>query len=121
MALRPLDFSCRQDLCAIDSVTSGHTCTSNTWIESQQPLIFLEPSPTEKEVQQPQYQSAAPTLLDENNPSKAMVQIPEINTRDTPLVVELAVRVESLIGLDFQLTEAWRWRGSILKGRLVGV
>ena len=29
-ALRPLDFS----------------CTSTTWMESQQPLIFFEPSPT---------------------------------------------------------------------------
>ena len=102
-------------------MASGRTCTSKTWIESQQPLIFLEPSPTGPKINSNAQHHIKLTLLDENNACKAVVQVPEINARDTALVIELAISVEGLVCLDFQLAEAWRWRGAILKGWLVGV
>ena len=100
MALRPLLFS----------------WTSNTWIESQQPLIFFDPSPTiqprrlatvvqrggvksrsgamaadsRRELDRPGQR----TLLDEDNAREPVVQVPQVDGRDTAFVVHLAVSVK---------------------------
>lgn len=43
------------------------------------------------------------TLLQQHNARKSIVQVPEVHRRHTALVVQLAVDVERLVGLDLHL------------------
>jgi hypothetical protein len=43
------------------------------------------------------------TFLQQHNPRKAIVQVPEVHRRHTALVVQLSVDIKRLIGLDLHL------------------
>jgi hypothetical protein len=53
------------------------------------------------------------TLLHQDHPSKAIVRVPEVNRRDAALVIQLAVDIKRLIGLDLQLADAFTRNGTL--------
>ena len=61
------------------------------------------------------------TFLEQHDAGESVLEVPEIDGGHAALKVELAVRVEGLVGLDFQLAQARRRRGAVLDRRLVCV
>src|SRR5438132_1675247 len=59
-----------------------------------------------------------PTFLEQHNPRKAVIQVPEIDRGNTALVVQVAVDVKRLVGLDLHLAHPLPGDGA-LAGTLV--
>ena len=94
--------------------------TSTTWIESQQPLIFLEsPSPAFFIKITPVRNCKVPELVTAMFTSKAVVQVPEVDTGHAPLEVHLPVLVEGSVGVYLQLSQPFTWHGAIVQWWLV--
>ena len=61
------------------------------------------------------------TSLDQNNPGKPVIQIPEVGGRHAAFKVQLSVGLKRLVCLDLQRAHAVRRNGAILDGRVVRV
>lgn len=55
------------------------------------------------------------TLLQKNNPGKPIVQVPEINTPNTTLIIQLSVYIEGLIRCNLKLPHALTGNRSIIE------
>lgn len=52
------------------------------------------------------------TFLQQNHTCEPIVQVPKVNTADAAFVVQVAVDVKRLVGLDFHLTDSLAWDGA---------
>lgn len=93
-------------------VVRPRSMASKTWIESQTPSA-LPPGVAAVALSAlfhvvsswPGPAGQRRTLLEQNNAGKSIVQVPEVDTAHTALVVEIPVDVKRLVGLDLHLAD----------------
>ena len=64
---------------------------------------------------------AVPSLFYENDSGKPVIEIPQVHAGHSTLEVHLSVLVESVVGLDLELTQRLRWHGSVFEWGVVAV
>lgn len=58
------------------------------------------------------------TLLQKDNTRKPIIQIPEVNTPNTALIVQITVDIKRLVGRNLELPHPLTGHGSIIKRRI---
>lgn len=58
---------------------------------------------------------AALTFLQQHDACKSIIEVPQIYRRHAALVVQLAVDIEGLIGLDLHLSDPLTWYGTLAR------
>jgi hypothetical protein len=58
------------------------------------------------------------TFLQQDNPGKSIIQIPEVDAAHPALIVQLAIYIKGLIGRNLQFSHSLTRNGAILQGRI---